>query len=136
MQQIKICTLFDITQTGVNRPYKQQALPTKINGNEINTVDEWNKFRRQQSNWETVLQVLLFRTQPMQVTDAVIENTHWCFTFINESVDVFLVDADPLGGLKQDLEGTPIITGLDEQLDVLPYIHTSGKDQNIWITEI
>jgi len=136
MQQIKVCTSFDITQTGVNRPYKQQALPTKINGNKINTVDEWNKFRRQQSNWETVLQVLLFRTQPMQVTDAVIENKRWCFTFINESVDVFLVDADPLGGLKQDLEGTPIITGLDEQLEVLPYIHTQGRDQNIWITEI
>jgi len=136
MQQIKVCTAFDITQTGINRPYKQQSLPTKINGKEINTVDEWNKFRRQQSNWETVIQVLLFRTQPMQMTDTTIENNRWCFTFVNETVDVFLIDNDPLGGLKQDLEGTPIIIGLDEHAEILPYIHTSGNNQNIWITEL
>jgi uncharacterized protein YukJ len=135
MQQIKICTAFDITQTGVNRPYKQQPLPTKINGMDINTVEEWNRFRRQQSNWETVLQVLLFRTQPMQLSDVVYDKK-WCFTFANETKDVFLLDGDPLGALKRDFEGTPIIVGLNETSKVLPYVHTSGKDQNIWITEI
>ena len=135
MQQIKICTTFDITQTGVNRPYKQQSLPTKLNGKEINTVNEWNKFRRQQSNWETVLQVLLFRTQPMQLTEIAYDKK-WCFTFVNETADVFLLDNDPLGALKRDFEGTPIIVGLDETAKVLPYIHTQGNDQNIWITEI
>jgi len=135
MQQIKICTAFDITQTGVNRPYKQQPLPTKINGMDINTVEEWNRFRRQQSNWETVLQVLLFRTQPMQLSDVVYDKK-WCFTFANETKDVFLLDSDPLGALKRDFEGTPIIVGLTETTKMLPYIHTSGKDQNIWITEI
>ena len=135
MQQIKICTAFDITSTGVNRPYKQQTLPAKINNKIINTIDEWNKFRRQQSNWETVLQILLFRTQPMQLSEVTYDKK-WCFTFVNETEDVFLLDGDSLGALKKDFEGTPIIIGLDEKENVLPYIHTSGKDQNIWITEI
>lgn len=135
MQQIKICTAFDITPTGVNRPYKQQTLPVKINNKIINTVDDWNKTRRQQSNWETVLQILLFRTQPMQLSE-VNYDKKWCFTFVNETADVFLSGGDSLGGLKKDFEGTPIIIGLDEKENVLPYIHTSGKDQNIWITEI
>jgi len=135
MQQIKICTAFDITQTGVNRPYKQQPLPANINGTHINTVEDWNHFRRQQSNWETVLQVLLFRTQPMQLSD-VVRDKKWCFTFSNETEDVFLLDGDPVGALKRDFEGTPIIVGLTETTKMLPYIHTSGKDQNIWITEI
>lgn len=135
MQQIKICTAFDISPTGVNRPYKQQTLPANVNGMDINTVDEWNKLRRQQSNWETVLQVLLFRTQPMQLTEIAYDKK-WCFTFSNETVDVFLLDGDPLGALKKDFEGTPIVIGLDETLTILPYIHTAGKNQNIWITEI
>jgi len=135
MQQIKICTTFDITPTGINRPYKQQTLPTKINGKDIKTIDEWNRFRRQQSNWETVLQVLLFRTQPMKLSNVAYDKK-WCFTFVNETQDVFLLDGDSLGALKRDFEGTPIIIGLDEKENVLPYIHTSGKNQNIWITEI
>jgi hypothetical protein len=136
MQQIKICTAFDITQTGVNRIYKGQQLPTKVGSTVINTIEEWNQLRRQQSNWETVLQVLLFRTQPMQLSDISRENNRWCFTFVNETIDVFLADGDPVGALKQDFEGTPIITGLSESVEVLPYIHTLGKTQNIWIEEI
>ena len=136
MQQIKICTAFDITQTGVNRIYKGQQLPTKVGGIVINTVEEWNSLRRQQSNWETVLQVLLFRTQPMNLSCVTKDQDRWCFTFDNETEGVFLVDNDPVGALKQDFEGTPIITGLLESSTVLPYIHTSGENQNIWIQQL
>jgi hypothetical protein len=136
MQQIKICTAFDITQTGVNRIYKGQQLPAKVGGIIINTIEEWNSLRRQQSNWETVLQILLFRTQPMQISEVSQKNKQWYFTFVNETEGVFLADDDPVGALKQDFEGTPIIAGLTESVEVLPYIHTSGENQNIWIEEI
>jgi len=136
MQQIKICTAFDITPTGVHRPYRQQNLPAIINNLQINTVEEWNHYRRQHSNWQTVLQVLLFRTQPVQMSDITSQDDVWCFTFVNETTDVFLLNTDPVGALRQDFEGTPIIVGLDEKTTVLPYIHTHGENQNIWITEI
>jgi len=138
MQRIKICTSFDITQTGVNRPYKQQTLPVNINGNVINTVDDWNRLRRQQSNWETVLQILLFRIQPVNITNPEKQGTasKWCFTFESETELAFFKDGDPLGALYDDFNGTPIILDLGEKKGLLPYISTSGTKQNIWFEEV
>jgi hypothetical protein len=136
MQQIKICTSFDITQTNVRRVYKQQGLPVTIQGRNINSINEWNFLRKQQSNWETVLQVLLFRTQPLNLSLPILSDNKWCFTFVNEHKGIFNTVSDSFGILRQDFEGTPIITGLNEKENVLPYIHTLGKNQNIWITEV
>lgn len=136
MQRIKVTTSFDITQTGVKRPYKQQTLPITINNNLIETEDDWNFLRRQHSNWESVLQVLLFRIQPMELSDVYREGDKWAFTFENERMDVFLQDGDPLGALKNDFDGTPIILGLEEQPETKPYICTQGDHQNIWFEEL
>jgi len=138
MQRIRICTSFDITQTGVTRPYKQQTLPASINNNTINTVDEWNMLRRQQSNWETILQVLLFRIQPINITKPEKQGTvsKWCFTFESEVKAAFSKNGNSLGALYEDFNGTPMILGLNEKKGLLPYISTTGTKQNIWFEEI
>ena len=135
MQRIRVTTSFDITQTGVKRPYKQQTLPITINNNLIETEDDWNFLRRQHSNWESVLQVLLFRIQPMDLSDVVKEGDKWTFTFSSDREGVFLLQNDPLGALKEDAEGTPILIGLTEAVESVPYICTSGDNQNIWFEE-
>ena len=74
--------------------------------------------------------------QPTNISEITCRNKKWCFTFVNETDGVFTSNGDIFGGLKKDFEGTPILVGLTEKKSTLPYIHTTGKKQNIWINEI
>jgi hypothetical protein len=128
-----MATLIDITQTHV------------IRGN--------SKQRDQQRNWETVLQVLGLKTQPLilegpvQVTGLDFERhtgwfgdfyrdfpgTHafWGVRFTSELVDFYSIE-----NLYNDFEQVPIITGLDETVKfMLPIFHSHGSLKNIHFLE-
>ena len=123
--KIKVSTYFDITETGINRVYRGQNLPAKINGKTINTEEEWNTKRKQQNNFETVMQVLGMRGTPTEVTKPTHKNGVWSFMF---EVDSVLVYGDDLKLLTQELVGTPMITGLGESETVEQFL----TNDNIW----
>ena len=123
--RIKVNTHFDITETGINRVYKSQHLPTKINGKTVNTGDEWNTKRKQQNNFETVMQVLGMRGTPTEVSKPVHNDGVWSFVF---EVDDTLVYGENLELLVVELEGTPMIVGLSEQENLDPFLNSN----NIW----
>ena len=68
--KIKCKTLFDITFTGVTGRFSVSAIPFKDRtGREIKNIDNWNFARNQQRNYETLLQLLSLRTQPMNISN-------------------------------------------------------------------
>ena len=114
MQHIKITTQFDITHTNVVRNLKPGLLPTKVNGRMINTEEEWTRCRKQQSNWETLLQVISLRTQPLNIK-SYRSDDNWVVEFDVEADEVFNQDGDQLRLLKNDCENVPMIVGLNEK---------------------
>jgi hypothetical protein len=126
-------TLVDITATGVIR-YSCD--------NEIK--------RNQQRNWETVLQCIGIKSQPIVIEGPYsstfdIDNTSyfpeiyfgkqrvWFFSFAVEHEDVFLVDDDPVAGLDQVFAKVPIICGLEETARfMLPIFYPYGAIKNIY----
>jgi len=123
MPRYKIKTSVDITRSNVDR-----ADPDQIR-------------QGQQSNFNTLLQGIGMRanvewthnpSRSMLETDGKV--AYWLWEFTVEREDVFLTDGDPVGLLKQDLHGVPIIKNLTET-------ETFPKacfliDKNIWIEKI
>jgi hypothetical protein len=124
--RIRVNTYFDITETGVNRAYKGQRLPTKINGNHIQTADQWNLMRKQQTNFETVIQVLSMRGTPVEISVPVLHNGTWSFCFSIDNVAVYGYNMDLL---KQELVGVPMTVGLTEKVELDSYL----TNKNIWV---
>lgn len=127
-------TLVDITQTGVIRD---------TGGLELE--------RNQQRNWETVLQCIGLRAQPMEIyfTPGPIEFADmrdyefgelytdtqrvWAFKFTVEHTGVWEVDGDPLALLNESFDEVPVVTYLTETARfMLPIFHTSGAIKNIY----
>ena len=107
-------------------------------GDTISTPDEWNFSRNQQRNWETVLQCVGLKTQAIDITDPVCivkgSNKYWKLSFSIEQDGIFDDGDDPLGLLKQDMHGVPMITGLTEKYKegfFFPYLATKGPNSNI-----
>ena len=113
-RHIKIHIDFDITNTGVIRNYRDNPLPAKVNGMMIKSKEEWIKLRRQQANWETFIQIISLRIQPLNIQTTVNKNS-WTLEFDVDNVDALTKDDDPIGLLKADLENIPLLTGLDEK---------------------
>lgn len=126
MQHIKIMTQFDITHTNVVRNLKKELLPTKINGRLISTEEEWFKARRQQSNWETFMQILSLRTQPLNIKSYKKED-QWVLEFDIEFDGMFARGDDELRLLKDDCEHVPMVVGLDERGDPGTVITIDGN---------
>lgn len=84
------------------------------------------------------MQIIGLRTQPQDITRPERRSNEWCFEFVAEATGVYsLTDSDdPLAGLKQDCDGVPMVTGIDEQIDIAPTINVSGSKQNIWFEAI
>jgi pullulanase/glycogen debranching enzyme len=122
MIQIKVRTQFDITATGVTGHYKTSQ---KL------SVLEWNKARNQQRNLETLIQIVALRTQIMSNTMPNENKKIWEFEFESES-NVWDDGTDPVGVLKADSDGVPMILELDNALDIDPVLTTQGPRQNIW----
>ena len=130
-------SLVDITPTGV------------IRGKDNDHLE-----RNQQRNWETVLQCIGLRTQPQNIQDP-IQSTFddigiaefgdfytgkqkiWLWQWTVESEGVYDLPNAPLGGLLQDFEQVPIITGLTETARfMLPIFYPYGTIKNIYIKQV
>lgn len=151
MNKITCYTLFDITHTGVLNHYKSTAMPFKDrSGTDITTDSEWRRSRNQQRNWETIIQVLSLRTQPMELTDPELlsdqslENYQfgsaftgtanvWKFEFEIEQEDVFADENSRLGKLCQDLANVPMLDKLLETVEFnSPMLTTDVTSGNIY----
>ena len=132
MQYYTGFTLVDITNTGVTR-----SRP----GNDHE--------RNQQHNWETLIQVLSLRTQPLEINGPIDSGyeltgdsifgemykglqTVWYFSFGVEAQSVFTKGKDIVGLLYDDFAEVPIIQGLDETAKfMLPIFYPYGAIKNI-----
>jgi hypothetical protein len=134
-------TLVDITPTGKIRS---------------NTNDD--NERNQQRNWETVLQCISLRVQPVQIKPPVMfdtkevhlenafdfgdmytgSNQHvWFWTWAVEHDGVYDLPNKPLGGLYADFEQVPIITILDETARfMLPIFYPYGSIKNVYFRQV
>lgn len=126
-------TLIDITDTGV---YRQSA--------------ENNLARNQQRNWETVLQIIGLRTQPLNIRSPrnpqlVSLSNHqfgsyyrdsqrcWKFVFYIEKPDALGTIDNPIEFLEHDFDQIPIISGLTETISLPDSVfYTGGMLKNIY----
>ena len=125
MQRVECYCLFDITATGVTQ----------------NRATGDQQARNQQRNWDTMMQLVGMRTQVFNVQGPGIvdsvespfakDQRTWKFTFEIEPEAQWLVDGDEFWVLKQDSDGTPMITGLSESSNIEPIIRTSGSHTNV-----
>jgi hypothetical protein len=137
LEYFTIYSLVDITKTNVTR-----------------NTPELEFERNQQRNWESVLQVIGLRSQPMTVVEPLSdivsadiineifgemyhgrEQRVWVASFAIEHKQVFLKDNDQLGYLKDDFNQVPIVCGLSETARfILPIFYSSGALKNIEFT--
>jgi len=125
-----ICVLtdFDCRPTGVTGHFRTNVLPFVDRADQsITNFDSWNSSRNQQRNWETILQLIGLYTQPQSISDIRMQNGRWEFEFETEFDDVFRLNDDPVGLLKQACRGVPIINYVQQQLTAL-----LQPDVNIW----
>lgn len=125
-------TLVDITRTGVTH----------------NRAENEHQ-RNQQRNWETVIQCMGLRTQPldiqgpksieMYVDDGIFGEMYqgkhrvWCWTFTADRSGTWAVDDDALALLHKDFNEVPVIQGLDETARfILPIFYTTGAIKNVF----
>lgn len=128
-------TQFDITATGITGHYRSVRLPmTDRAGNSITTVDDWNRARNQQRNWETLQQIVSLRTQLFELTDPVLVDNCWTFDFSVESASVFGPTDDPTKVLVQDSHNVPMLNNLNNATKLPPCLISAGPNQNIWFT--
>jgi hypothetical protein len=124
MPRYRITTLIDITRTDANRAVlDDRQLLQLANFNslrqsiEMRAIVQWNK-------------------NPTHHTGRLPEpfegrSDYWVWEFETERDDLFLKDADPTALLKEDLNGVPIISGLNETADLYPpAIQTQGATIN------
>jgi hypothetical protein len=134
-----VYTLIDITATGIVAPYNS-ALKQVIDDSDtiINSESSWIKSRNKQRNWETLVQVLGLRSLPnIQYTPVckceslgnfdfgsnyIGKENVWCFEFTTEQQHLFTIGDNPTSLLLQDLHQVPVITNLDETVDISPGI--------------
>jgi len=125
-----ICVLtdFDCRPTGVTGHFRTNVLPFVDRADQsITNFESWNSSRNQQRNWETLLQLIGLYTQPQSISDIRMKNGRWEFEFETEFDDVFRLNDDPVGLLKQACRGVPIINYVQQQLTAL-----LQPDVNIW----
>jgi len=94
----------------------------------------------QQSNFNSLLQGIGMRANVEWDNDPTrtVENdtAYWTWQFEVEREDVFLVGDDPVGLLKNDLHGVPIIKNLTETEKFAKSVFlTKNGTNNIWIEQ-
>lgn len=129
-------SLVDITATGITRG------------------DNDSMERNQQRNWETVLQCIGLRTQPQYVQDPIqstVDNIDiaefgdfytggqriWFWQWAVEGEGVYDIPGKSLGGIHQDFEQVPVVTGLTETARfMLPIFYPYGSIKNIYFKQV
>lgn len=127
MPRYRITTLVDITRTGFKKSDLDQH---KIN---------------QQNNFNSIRQAIELRSNVTWNIDPAKKigslpdpfdgkAAYWIWEFDTEREDLFLKDGDPVYLLREDLHGVPVISGLDETVDLSPpAAKTKGKDFNTFV---
>jgi hypothetical protein len=130
MPRYRIITLVDITRSNPNR-------------SETDTLK-----LSQQANFNSLLQAIGLRANIVWIKDPLMKDgrlpepadgkaVYWEWHFDVERDDVFLKDNNTTGLLEDDLNGVPIIAGLNNSVDIAPAcFFSTGERQNIWIFEI
>ena len=124
MPQYSIVSLVDITRTNPNRNDTDQI---KLS---------------QQANFNSLIQAIGMRSNVDWTQDPTKHQgalpypfdgrgTYWTWWFSVEREDVFLDGNDPVALLKQDLQNVPIISGLEESIDIVPSIFQTGINVHV-----
>ena len=133
-----ICkTHYDITATGVTGHYKpgRGAFYDKAS-KYIDSQQAWNYSRNQQRNWETIFQLISLRTQIEDYQEPTKVGDEWVFEFEVEATGVYDDGQDPVGVLKSDSNGVPMLLNLENNDSIAEIIVTDGPNQNIWFSVI
>jgi len=117
--RITCSTTFDITATEVRSNFQAHRIPFQdATGRTINDPGTWQRARNQQRNWETMTQIISLRVLPHNISLPVLSwqdgIKHWTFDFEIDQSAALEIDGDPVGELKRDSHGVPMIAGLDE----------------------
>jgi hypothetical protein len=123
--KLKVRTLFDITNTGVTGHYKSARA-------QYSTQEAWDRARNQQRNFETLQQILSLRTNLAEITRPIEHNGVWEFEFEVESDGVYGTPDDPIGILRGDAVGVPMLRELNNDPDVDTILIVGGPRQNVW----
>ena len=130
MARYRIITLVDITRS---QPARSETDKIKIG---------------QQSNFNSLVQAINLRSNlewksdPRKHTGSLPDGiggkaVHWIWDFDCERDEVFLKDNDPVGLLKDDLHGVPVVDLLENSVDLTPAaFQTRNGNQNTWLTII
>jgi hypothetical protein len=133
--RIKCTTQFDITATGVrNRSHKSRVPYYDDSGQRIVDDSSWVKSRSQQSNWETINQIISMRTLPenISIPEYNKDAQQWTFEFDVINPETVEKNNDPVGFLRHDCNSVPMITGLNEHFIESTVLITEGDNTNIW----
>ena len=113
--------------------------------------------RNQQTNFETILQIVNLRNQPENITDSECEVVKtadllkfkfgseysskiikqktvrvWSFMFSIDHPSVFDNGLNQLGNLLSDCERVPMIVNLDETVELPSQLNITAEQQNIY----
>jgi hypothetical protein len=137
MTKIQCRCLFDITATGVTGHFKSSRIPfCDRAGQSILNEADWNRSRNQQRNWETLTQLISLRTQVIDLTNPKKINGVWEFEFATETADVYGTAEDPVGILKTDVVGVPMLLIHTNNTIKSDKLAIQGPNQNIWFEAI
>jgi hypothetical protein len=137
--KIQCRTLFDCSHTGITGHFRPSTVPFEDQtGQTINNQQDWNRARNQQRNWETIVQMISLRTQPMAIGNTTVADGAWEFSFEIETPGVYSAngDIDNYDSLLSECSGIPMIVGLDEINELAPELIATGSKQNIWFNTI
>jgi hypothetical protein len=139
--KIVCTTLFDITKT--NASSRRNRLDSDFSN------DSLAKERGQQTNFETLLQVLSMRTQPENITDpeksmvrlvdgvwgydykSKAKVPQWQFSFTVDQISSYSDNITELGGLQRDCIDVPMVTNLEEWHGIIPQLRVDSAMRNI-----
>lgn len=132
-------TMFDCTYTGVTGNYRAgHTAFVDRSGRVVDTLATWNFARNQQRNWETLLQMISLRAQPVIVKYPLHNQGQWHFEFDVESAGVYssTANSNNVDILLAECQGIPMIVNLTEAAKLEPSLITAGEKQNIWFESI
>jgi hypothetical protein len=130
MERYRILTLVDITRSQAHR---SETDPVKLG---------------QQANFNSLKQAIELRSNIEWYEDPIMDTgrlpepaqgraNYWIWEISSERDFVYATESDPVGLLKEDLHGVPIVAGLNESTDLSPaVIQTRGDNINTWVTLI
>lgn len=149
---IKMYSLVDITTTGTIGQYKN-IVKKNLLGEILDSEPVWKKSRNKQRNFETVIQIIGLRAQPVYLENSIVvldnltnynfgnsfsgENNVWTLVFGVEQADVYNTHGIELNSLIEDFHSVPIICGLNESISFKKSTFiTLNEEKNVYFTPL